>query len=215
MRLHGREANLGEYRLPLKDIAMSAPGLASLPETYPSFFTTFDALFEAVRRGRNDAMHAGSYARHVTNAAVDLCIGLEEAVMSGRDIPTKVKDYMVRAPIQTDRLHPVAHARQLVLKYSFSFLPLFCEQRWWLLSEMALVTYLRPKTNSERRRCLALSLEAARADGLALLETVCIHPDDEVALIVEQHTASPNPTLWLVVDTSGALVGVLSPFELM
>lgn len=83
MRLHGREANLGEYRLPLKDIAMSAPGLASLPETYPSFFTTFDALFEAVRRGRNDAMHAGSYARHVTNAAVDLCIGLEEAVMSG------------------------------------------------------------------------------------------------------------------------------------
>lgn len=132
-RLLGTEANMAEYRVSIKDIATAAPSLASLPTDFPMFFTQFDALYDVIRRARNDAMHTGSYARHATNAAVEMCIGLEEAVMVGPEQMAKVKDYMVKTPIAAEPWHPVAHARQLVLTHSFSFLPVLHDRRWRLL----------------------------------------------------------------------------------
>jgi CBS domain-containing protein len=79
-------------------------------------------------------MHTGVYARHATNAAIELCIGLEEALMVEQQIPREVvADFMVKAPVIVEPWQPVAHARQLMLMHSFSFLPVFLGA-WKLVS---------------------------------------------------------------------------------
>lgn len=150
MRLLGTESNLSKYKPAIKNLAETSSTLSTLSAVFPMFFTRFDALYETLRRARNDAMHMGSYARHATAAAVELCIGLEEAVMSTKETPMTVADYMVKAPVSIEHWQPVAHARQLMLMHSFSFLPILYNGKWKLLSEMAVVAFLQPKKRAER-----------------------------------------------------------------
>ena len=42
-RLLGQEAALDKYKDPIREIAMTAPSLSSLPVSHPMFFTRFDA----------------------------------------------------------------------------------------------------------------------------------------------------------------------------
>ena len=99
MRLLGRESTLNNYQPRVKEIALAAPSLSALPEKLPMFFTRFDSLYDIVRRARNDAMHIGSYARHATSAAVELCIGLEEAVMIGPEKLNPTQKLRVAPPV--------------------------------------------------------------------------------------------------------------------
>ena len=108
------------------------------------YFSSFDSLFDLVKTARNDAMHTGVYARHATAAAIELCIGLETALMNVANMPrTIVKDFMVKSPIIVESWQPVAFARQLMLTHSFSFLPVQRDGKWMLISEGAIAKYLR------------------------------------------------------------------------
>ena len=177
------------------------------------FFTRFDALYSTVRRARNDAMHSGAYARHATSAAIELCIGLEEAVMSANVPLTKVSDFMVKTPISVELWQPVAQARQLMLAHSFSFLPVFFLGKWRLVSEIAMAQFLR--SSQSRSKALALSIQDATSRGLLLLPAKTLKAHDEISKVLGQKPTSRSPTLWLVVERNSRLAGVLSPFELM
>ena len=108
LRLKGEEAALGPYVKVIKPLAADSVILSSLTERFPTLFTRFDALYETVRRARNDVMHTGVYARHATTAAIELCIGLEEALMKEQQLGREsVADYMVKSPV-TQRSTPSA-----------------------------------------------------------------------------------------------------------
>jgi len=114
LRLHGSKKNLGQYEEALSGLAQSSVVLSQLSSTYPGRFSTFSALFNTVKNARNDAMHSGVFARHATAAAIELCIGLEEALMTAPHTPQKkVKDFMVKSPVVLEPWQPVAHARQI------------------------------------------------------------------------------------------------------
>lgn len=215
MSLLGTEATLSKYKPAIKQLAMASTTLATLPVKFPMFFTRFDALYETLRRARNDAMHMGSYARHATTAAVELCVGLEEAVMNATETRLTVADYMVKSPVSIEHWQPIAHARQLMLMHSFSFLPVLLNGRWMLVSEMAVVAFLQPKTRTERDMALAQSIADAVTSGLKLLPAKTLKPTADIALLVSKSTIRPVPTLWLVIERKDRLTGVLSPFELM
>jgi hypothetical protein len=214
MRLLGSEATLSKYKPAIERLARSTT-LFELSAKFPMFFTRFDALYETLRRARNDAMHVGSYARHATAAAVELCIGLEEAIMNVIQTPTTVADYMVKSPVSIEHWQPVAHARQLMLMYSFSNLPVIYDGQWKLLSEMAVVAFLQPKLRAERGRALAQSISDAVTLGLKLLPAKTLRPTAAISTLVAKSSIRPVPTLWLVVEGKNRLTGVLSPFELM
>lgn len=215
MRLHGSESTIYGYWPSLGELARFSPLFASLPIQFPAFFTRFDALYETLRRARNDAMHSGSYARHATTAAVELCIGLEEALMNAADAKSTVADYMVKAPVSVEHWQPIAHARQLMLAHSFSFLPIFHGGRWKLLSELAVVRYLHPMKRVHKEAALAQSISVAVDNGLTLLTAKKVKPTHSVSALIASSVARPTPTLWLVVESRNRLTGVLSPFELM
>lgn len=217
-RLLGQEAALDKYKDPIREIAMTAPSLSSLPVSHPMFFTRFDALYETVRRARNDVMHGGVHARHATGAAIELCIGLEEAVMSNGQRTRIVRDYMVKTPVIAEAWHPIALLRQTMLTHSFSFLPFKHDEQWKLVSEMSLVMYLHGKTSAQRKAALAKPLSRAVSEGLPLASAEVTGLDTNITSLLASSNVSSNPVLWLVVDptnTQTELVGILSPFELM
>lgn len=215
LRLLGEQATLERYRLRIADRALKSHVLGDLATSHPSRFKSFDALFKTVQTARNDAMHIGAYARHATEAAIELSIGLEEALMA--NFERKVKDVMVKSPMTVEPWQPVAQARQLMLMHSFSFLPVRIGRSWWLVSEIGLAKFLNGDGKKER---LAQPIQDAKAAGMQLVrlrEADLLHEDTTIAEVLERAKVQKGPTLWLVVDKQhpGHLAGVLSPFELM
>ncbi len=215
MRLNRKKGNLGTYKKDVGNLAKHSPLLTSLPDKFPGFFTRFDALYETLRHARNDAMHSGSYARHATSAAVELCIGLEESLMNSAEGKSTVADYMVKSPVLVESWQPVAYARQLMLAHSFSHLPVFYDDQWQLLSELAIACHLHPMNRTDKDNALARSIEDAIKVGLKLLPATTVQPTDQVSELIAASTACPKSTLWLVIEKNNVLTGVLSPFELM
>ena len=215
-RLNGRQGTMGSYRQCLRRLSQHSPVLSVLSLPSDSTFTNFDALYESLRSARNDAMHTGDFARNATAAAVELCVGLEEALME-QEVPrrTAVRDFMVKAPVLVSPRSLVAHARQLMLTHSFSFLPIRIDDTWKLVSELSLARYLQ---SGDRAGLLAKSIsEVAHSSSgplLPLQTAVVVRGDTGVAdLLLSQE--QQQPFLWLVTDKHEELIGVLSPFELM
>lgn len=212
LRLNGAEAALGTYLKVIKPLAMDSVIFSSLTKISPILFTQFDALYETVRRARNDVMHTGVYARHATTAAIELCIGLEEALMKEKQINREsVADYMVKSPVVIQAWQPVAHARQLMLTHSFSYLPVYLNG-WHLLSEISMARYLHRGEN--RAALLAASIENV-AGELGLMAATVVDATTNVAELLNSESKLGAPMLWLVADGHGGICGVLSPFELM
>ncbi len=219
LRLLGEQGDLGKYEDRIGFYARQSPVLTELAKKRPSGFKTFESLYQVVRTARNDAMHAGAYARHATEAAIELCIGLEEALMSG--VKRTVGSVMVKSPISIEHWQPVAHARQLMLMHSFSNLPLRHQGKWWLLSELALARFLST-SQTQRKERLGLSIEqAAQQDAKLELfqvsERELLNVETKIEDLLNDANDRREPTLWLVIDDAREehLAGVLSPFELM
>lgn len=217
LRLLGQQGDLKAYEDRIGLYSSMSPVLTDLARAMPSRFKTFDALFRTVRTARNDAMHTGAYARHATEAAIELCIGLEEALMVG--VRRSVGSLMVKSAITVDPWQPVAHARQLMLMHSFSFLPARQNDHWWLVSELGLAKFLNVGRDEKSRR-LGMTIEQAKTEGLELVEisksqllTARMPLDD----VLSGAKVQDGPMLWLVIDDErhDRLAGILSPFELM
>src|SRR6266853_4206847 len=51
-----------------------------VPSNFPDLHMSFEKLFHLVKESRNDAMHEGAFARHLTTHAVELSIILEDSL---------------------------------------------------------------------------------------------------------------------------------------
>lgn len=218
LRLHGRQEALGSYKDEIALQATRALVFAELPRAFPLRFKSFVALFSIVLDARNDAMHTGSYARHATQAAIELCIGLEEALMAG--VERTVENLMVSSPVTVESWQPVAHARQLMLMHSFSFLPVRLDGSWCLVSELGLAMYLNNVTRDTRKIRLCESIETAWRNDMKVVKIArkdLLTAQMQVASVLARARVQDGPMLWLVVDEHRPdhLAGVLSPFELM
>lgn len=212
-RLLGKKAELGKYEPKLCELSQESVVLTEMSQRYAGIFSKFSPLFDLVRSARNDAMHTGVYARHATVAAIELCIGLEEALMKEQQLTRNlVEDFMVKSPLIVEPWQPVAHARQLMLMHSFSFLPVFIGS-WKLLSEGAMARYMRSK--GQWKDLLSATIEHAAANELDLVEATVVGLKQEVRDLLAADHRNGAPWLWLVQDEHERLCGVLSPFELM
>jgi hypothetical protein len=217
LRLLGEQATLDLYKPRIANLANKSAILTDLARTFPARFKSFKALFRTVQTARNDAMHIGAYARHATEAAIELCIGLEEAMMT--DVERIVGNLMVTSPMSIQSWQPVAHARQLMLMHSFSFLPVRLGEAWCLVSELGLAKFLGVNGPKKKAR-MSQTIASAKADGMEVIELRnenLLRVKMPVAEVLENSQVQSGPMLWLVVeeDRPEHLAGVLSPFELM
>jgi len=215
LRLLKKQAALGSYREKIAEQALHSLVLVDMAAVFPSRFKSFEALYTIVNNARNDAMHTGAYARHATEAAIELCIGLEEALMA--EVEQTVGNLMVSSPITVEPWQPVAHARQLMLMHSFSFLPVRLGEAWCLVSELGLAKYL---SLGARKARLSESIATASERGMEVVVIEgrgLLRASMPVGDVLAGARVQDGPMLWLVVEEQHPerLAGVLSPFELM
>ena len=118
-------------------------------------------LYDLVKDARNDALHQGAFARHLTSHAIELALVLEDALRRRLDSPV-VGDYMVRNHVCAELWQPISFIRQQMLANSFSFLPVKSSGRdWCLISDLDIATYLGPDALKRKPR-LAQTLNAAK-----------------------------------------------------
>ncbi len=132
--------------------------------------------------------------------------------MAEQQIRQSVSDFMVKSPITVAPWQPVAHARQLMLMYSFSYLPVYID-KWLLVPEVSMARFLH--RNPNRKKLLATPIQEAAASGLDLVVATVVTPTTLVTDLLRVKDKGVSPMLWLVQDDNNHLCGLLSPFELM
>lgn len=204
--LSGTTKGLGKYENAIKEIAEESPFANEIPNQWRGYHSPFRSLYELVRDARNDALHQGAYARHLTNHAVQLALIIEDALM----VKSKnISDFMVREVVQAEEWQPVSFARQQMLANSYSYLPIRYKGEWNLISDAAILKYVHP----ERKTRLTDRIGDAISKGLQLETARCVEPNDSIELVIKDLGEKPV----LVIDPLGPdrLVGITSAFDLL
>ncbi len=209
-RLLGKFGDLGKYEQTLTQLASGSavPIVVHGSDVAPS--VSFTQLFKAIREARNDALHQGAVARHLTARAVELAVILEDALVGGLD---EVQHFMVKNPVTAEAWQTVAAIRQLMLANAFSYIPISWQGEWHLLSDFELATFLR--RSEDRRAAMAQMLSAALAgaQALDLLPAPKCLPQAAVRDVIQQMDGGV-PVL-VVTAEPGHLLGIVSPADIL
>lgn len=213
-KLIRKGGTLADYAGPILSIAGQSVLARRIPKRWKECHTHCPHLFDMVKDGRNDAMHQGAYARHLTTHAIELALVLEDALMAEAN---RVGDYMVREPTCAYLWQPISFIRQIMLINSFSYLPVAIEgergKQWRLISDYAIARYLRQDRDKRDTR-LATSLHGAiEDDGLDLDEASLCKTDTSVSDALKMSDGRP-----VLVYRDGApdeLLSIVTPFDLL
>ena len=211
----GQRRGFGGLRRVTPRAGSETPPLAEeIPAQLPAWHAPFATLYDLVRFARNDALHEGAFARHLTSHAIELTIILEDALM---EEAFGARDFMVKDPVCALRWQPISSVRRNMLANSFSFLPAATDiaspSRWKLVSDFSIAMYLRAaKSRSERSRRLARQLgEALDAGDVTLIDAPTCEPEDSIATVLERSKGLPV----LVVGSNSDLRGIITPFDVL
>ena len=206
--------NLATYADTLAREASKSPLADSIPSALPDWHAPFSTLYALVRRARNDALHEGAYARHLTVHAVELSLILEDALMTDA---FSARDFMVTNPLCAYLWQPMSSVRRSMLVNSFSFLPVAVgpseSPQWRLLSDFSLAAYLRTAQGpTDRNRRLARKLSDVVNENLVtLIDAPECGPEDAVTTVLERSQGRPV----LVLGPERDLRGIVTPFDVL
>lgn len=213
--LLGRVEGLGKYQPSVEDVAELSPLATDIPAQWRTVHTPFHLLYSSVKDARNDALHIGASARHLTTHAIELGLILEDALRS-YEMNKKskcVSDYMVRDPVCAQLWQPVSFVRQRMLTNSFSYLPVQAAAgHWCLVSDLQVAKYLQDHSNRERMRRLATSLE--KATEISLLKATPVLDSVEINS-AWLNDFDGKPILVFRDNEKKELVGILTAFDLL
>jgi CBS domain-containing protein len=203
-----KQKDLGYYKDVLSKIAKESHLCSEAADRFPQYHLQFDVLYEEARVARNDAMHQGAAARHLARHAQELALAMEDALMNGA---RTAGDFMVPNPICAERWQPLSAVRRTMLVNAFSFLPFRSKaSRWQLVSDQELVKFTRV-AKEERDYRLLMTLEEALDDGLKAVDATTCAVSDPLPVVIEEMKERPC----LVLSKDGALVGIITAFDLL
>lgn len=206
--LSPRKNKLSEYKTNIKKIAEKSDLAEIIPNKFPEFHTDFDSLFELVRDERNSAMHEGVFARHITHQAIEISLIIEDAFMKEDG---KVKDFMIRNPVCAFEWQPISFIRQNMLANSFSYLPIYFENEWRLISDFAITKYLHNSTSrTQRNKKLG---QTFKDSGIEPIKTKTVNALDEIKAIISDWDGLPMCVT--LQNSKDEIVGILTPFDLL
>jgi len=204
-------SHLKGYENALTQIAKCSALANDIPSKWPQCHNSFSELYEMVRNARNDAVHQGAFARHLTDHAVELSLILEDALRQSLDNPV-VADYMIRNPICAELWQPISFIRQQMLANSFSFLPVRKAEGWHLISDLQIVEYLG-SDKMRRNERLSTSLEES---GITLQAARICNGDTPLTDAIAVLDGDPRPLLvGLKNRNEMVLLGIVTAFDLL
>jgi hypothetical protein len=212
--------SLGDYRASLLALAEESALGGPLPEQVVPWHSDKSDLYALVNQARNDALHQGAGARHLTEHAIELALLFEDALMNGTVPMTKLPDIMVRSPVTAEPWQPVSFVRQVMLTNSFSALPIFFEHRWWVITDARVAAFLRQgqPNKAQRSERLCKTIEEV---GTQLL-TPAVIEQPPYADISDDFVAKLDGSIILVCgadrqgnDPSPPLLGIVTAFDIL
>jgi predicted transcriptional regulator len=167
-------------------------------------------LYNLVRVERNSALHQGAAARRLTNHAIELSLILEGALE--KLMEQRVSDFMVRDVVTASRWQPVSFVRLLMLKSSFSYIPVRLtdtdSSSWRLISDFSLAHYLRARPENSSERTVG---ELVDSEEIQLLTVDTVSELDPLDTIVTRVMEKPV----LVLSDAKVMVGIISAFDIL
>ena len=170
-----------------------------------------ESLLKRLAHARNDAVHSGAYARHLGTGCLAVSLIAEEALSKNMNT---VSDFMAGDVAVAEGWQPLSFARQIMLKNSFTWLPVYFDKKWQLLSAQAVLKALGQSQGNERARVLNTSIDELMSSGnLELCPATKIknHESADAA----RKILSDNSEPLLVIDAAGHLVGIVMAFDLL
>jgi CBS domain-containing protein len=210
----GSVGSLGDFATPIAEYAKRSLLAEEIPELLPDWHSAFTTLYSLVRNARNDALHEGSFVRHLTNHAVELALVLEDALMADA---INALHFMVKDPLCALWWQPISSVRRSMLANSFSFLPVFSkldvDPGWKLLSDFSLARYLREAgNNTERKKRLAKQLGGVvEAGAIQLARASVCRPEEPISKVLEVSRGQPV----LIIGSNDELRGIITPFDIL
>jgi CBS domain-containing protein len=210
----GKISTLGTYQKALSQFVDEASPREAVAIKLKQWHLPFNELFDIVRDARNDALHSGTVARHLTKNVIRLALILEEALMDGA---IYVRELMVRDPTCAFLWQPVSLARQQMLANGFTNLPIYDKTenppRWKLLTDYQVAKYLRSKPNAKKILLAKTIEQAILSDELVLLTAETCSQSSLVSDLIPGYSYLPI----LVIDDidPDKLIGILTPFDLL
>lgn len=212
--LTGKTRDLFYYKSAIRELIIAYSPREYSTYHHKQWHLPFSELYDIVRVARNDALHSGTTARHVTRNAIRLALILEEALMNNS---VYVREFMVRDPTCAYLWQPVSLARQQMLANNYTCLPIRDElsgpNDWKLLTDFQMALYLQGN-HGKKKELLAKTIEDAVENGeLNLLPAKTCRQDQAVSEIISEYSRLPL----LVVDDHypDTLIGILTPFDLL
>lgn len=201
--------DLFSYGDTISKLAENSALAKDIPAHWPGVHIPFARLYQIVKDARNDAMHQGAVARHITTHAVELALILEDALTMNRN--GLCSEYMVRNPVCAELWQPISFIRQQMLTNSFSYLPIKNGSNWFLISDVEIAKYLQAVSNNERKERLARALKEATE-----IELRPVIPKPAETPIREILPDLDRQPILLKNDHSGDnLVGIITAFDLL
>jgi hypothetical protein len=216
----GDYGSLDKYRGAITQIADKS-GLSKPPDKHQAYLTPFSHLYELVREARNDALHQGAFARHLTNHAIELAIILEDALSSL--LGPIVSDFMVRNPECAELWKPLSFIRQQMLANSYSYLPLVrsssdvlnpCKE-WKIVSDASIARFLGPeRSGTFRRKRLSMTLQEA-IDEVPLICVSALVISENAQISEALDNLEKQSVILVNQKERNELVGILTAFDLL
>jgi len=186
--LFGEVDGLGPYQSDVEELAKLSALAYEVPEKWRYIHIPFSLLYRMVKDARNDALHMGAFARHLTTHAIQLALILEDALMEVEGLKY-VSDYMVNSPVCAHLWQPVSLIRQQMLTNSFSYLPVEnASGKWCLVSDHQIARFLQGISNGERKRRLAKPLKDAAIEPLEPTRLIDTH---EIGMALAKFDGEP------------------------
>lgn len=202
--LHPKGRGLGDYKEGLLKIAQKGSS-APVDGDDRNLVMPLATLYTSVQNGRNDALHQGAYARHLTRHCIELAIFIEDGLMAEMD---RVSDFMVRDPSVAELWQPLAFARQKMLSNSFSFLPIRVDTEWMFLSDYQVARYL---SQAADRSVIRTRIDEAYEHCPGILKVAnCVPGDRLVADVLRDFDGDP-----VLVVRGEELLGIATPFDFL
>jgi CBS domain-containing protein len=211
----GEYGTLYRYAGKLKDLAANSGMALKTPDQFRNLLTPFETLYKLVTVARNDALHQGAFARHLTKHVIELAIILEDALRTHMNLV--VTDFMVRNPVCAEPWQPVGFIRQQMLANSYSYLPVLCRKGdWRVVSDAAVAIFLgSARERGDRTKLLASTLEEAEQASVPLKLTPAKFVDEQTPLDDALKRLTEPPILLVQNPDGTGLLGILTAFDLL
>jgi predicted transcriptional regulator len=214
----GEHGDLSKYTKEFKPLAQRSDSepLWRQPRL-KSLLAPFATLYDLVAAARNDAVHQGAYARHLTKNAIRLAIVLEEALKSYMNLV--VMDFMVPNPAYAEHWQLVSLVRQQMLENSYSYIPVLDKNgNWHVLSDAAVALYLGAERNGKKRKkCLASTVEQAWESlaSVYLIDAKCLTMQADDRLDKALSALKQHPIVLVKSSEGTGLLGVLTALDVL